>query len=318
MQLRFNIFYKADALFALHGITRAASSGNTKTTSIDRLDMIASALTQHLVDMAGGGELVFDEWDGLVQLILLYGPQKTAPGALDCPYQQSLKSLRALSDQFDYFSQPGQGSVIYAGLYLERPAHTHLVYGAVCTPIPGETVCGDAWAIKQNRVLVCDGLGHGIAAAEASEKAVQTFLSQDPAMHLKEVVQHLHLALAGTRGCALAVAEIDPDIRKVRFCGVGNIAGTLISEKTQGLVSKNGTAGYMMGKVQTFEYNWSADALLVMASDGINTRVDLSRYPAVLSRHPAVVASLIHRDFRRENDDATVLVIKPSAICPLG
>jgi hypothetical protein len=50
-----------------------------------------------------------------------------------------------------------------------------------------------------------------------------------------------------------------------------------------------------------------------MHSDGVQSRWDLSKYPGLLSRQAAVIAGVLLRDFRRERDDASVLVVKPAA-----
>ena len=46
-------------------------------------------------------------------------------------------------------------------------------------PYPGERVCGDGWAAHQTpertMVLIVDGLGHGVGAAEAAQEALATF-----------------------------------------------------------------------------------------------------------------------------------------------
>jgi len=34
----------------------------------------------------------------------------------------------------------------------------------------------------------------------------------------------------------------------------------------------------------------------------------LEQYPGLASRHPALMAAVLYRDFHRQNDDATVLV----------
>jgi hypothetical protein len=47
-----------------------------------------------------------------------------------------------------------------------------------------------------------------------------------------------------------------------------------------------------------------------MHSDGLNTRWDLALYPGIWSKHPALIAGLLYRDFSRERDDVTVLVAK--------
>jgi hypothetical protein len=47
-----------------------------------------------------------------------------------------------------------------------------------------------------------------------------------------------------------------------------------------------------------------------MHSDGLGTRWDLRTYPALMQRHPALVAGVLFRDFWRGRDDVTVLAAR--------
>jgi hypothetical protein len=47
-----------------------------------------------------------------------------------------------------------------------------------------------------------------------------------------------------------------------------------------------------------------------MHSDGVQTRWDLTAYAGLGARHPAVIGGALLRDFRRQRDDAGVIVIK--------
>ena len=46
-----------------------------------------------------------------------------------------------------------------------------------------------------------------------------------------------------------------------------------------------------------------------MHSDGISARWRLDSYPGLMDAHPAIMAGIIFRDFARERDDATVIVL---------
>jgi hypothetical protein len=46
-----------------------------------------------------------------------------------------------------------------------------------------------------------------------------------------------------------------------------------------------------------------------MHSDGLQSRWRMADYPGLLHRHPAVIAAVLHRDFNRNRDDATVMVV---------
>lgn len=317
-QLSFAIREAVHIDAARRAIVREVRLANQNETFLGRLTVVIQELARNLINHAGEGELLFSQSEQAVELLAVdNGPgMANVAQCLTDHYSTAgtlgagLGAIRRMSDHFDLFSQPGQGTVAFASLNLGLPIPAAYSVGAVCTPYPGEDVCGDGWATSGNRVLVCDGLGHGHAASQASQKARELFLSHNPTLPLNELMEQLHRALASTRGGATAIAEIQPEVGQVQFCGVGNIAGVLLAGKSRSMVSGNGTVGYKVGRIQTFSYPWDDQTLLVMASDGINTRLDLSRYPGLQSRHPAVVAGLIHRDFKRLNDDATVVVVK--------
>jgi hypothetical protein len=228
--------------------------------------------------------------------------------------------VRRLSSQFDIDSRKPGGTVILSRLGLNsggadagsRPAFQ---WGGVLVPAPGESVCGDAWSIAVDgdsaTVLVADGLGHGPAAAEASAAACRAFAANRAAAP-KLLIEAAHRALSGTRGAAVATAKLDLSARVLRFAGVGNISGTLLCPAfgTRGLFSHNGIVGGPVRKVQEFDYPWPDGGLLVMHSDGVQTRWSLDKYPGLTARHPAVIAAVLYRDFKRGRDDATVVVLR--------
>jgi hypothetical protein len=76
------------------------------------------------------------------------------------------------------------------------------------------------------------------------------------------------------------------------------------------MASHNGTVGHQLHRVQEFTFPWNAESLLVMHSDGLKSSWDLKPYPGIWSRHPALIAGMLYRDFSRERDDVTVLVAK--------
>jgi hypothetical protein len=50
-----------------------------------------------------------------------------------------------------------------------------------------------------------------------------------------------------------------------------------------------------------------------MHSDGLLTNWSLDAYPGLLTRHPALIAGVMYRDFRRGRDDVTVLAVRRAA-----
>ncbi len=109
----------------------------------------------------------------------------------------------------------------------------------------------------------------------------------------------------------MAVVEMRTDLCEVRFAGVGNVAGSIVTQSgAKSMASHNGTVGHSMYKVQEFTYPCPSDALVLLHSDGLMTRWRLDAYPGLVMRHPSLVAAVLYRDFLRGRDDATVLATR--------
>ncbi len=300
-------------------------------TERGNLAIVVTELARNLVIHATAGELVVrplrdGDATGVEVLALDRGPG--IANVADClkdGYSTAgtsgtgLGAVRRLSALFDIHSIPGVGTAMLARLWSGRPARrpgaqSRPDIGGICLPMPGEDVPGDGWAVDHNgtrsRIFVTDGLGHGPFAGAAAQEGIAAFRRNADASP-GETLEAIHAALRGTRGAAAAVAEIDSSQRLVRFAGVGNIAGAILSAGGgRHLVSHNGIVGHQVRKIQEFTYGWPQDALLVMHSDGIETRWSLDRYPGVATRPPSLVAGLLYRDFARGRDDVTVVVVR--------
>lgn len=236
-----------------------------------------------------------------------------------------LGAIQRLSTRFDLYSLPQVGTALIARLNSKRDPPTVKAFdiGAVNLPKHEGNPSGDAWSVNQQRdrclILVVDGLGSGTLAAEASQAAIRVF-QMNAELSPQQILERIHPALRSTRGAVAAIAEILPNEHQVRYAGIGNIAATILTGNTsQNLISHNGTLGLTVRKVAEFSYSWSNDSILVMHSDGLGTHWTLDRYPGLLNRHPALIAAILYRDFRRPTsrnnvglpDDVTILVAKP-------
>jgi hypothetical protein len=184
----------------------------------------------------------------------------------------------------------------------------------MAVPYPGERVTGDGWFCCQDQdrtvALLVDGLGHGWGAAEAAQEAVQVF-RKNIRLGPGDLLGTIHDALRKTRGAVAGIAEIRPGTGKVTFSGIGNISALLIAPgSSKNMVSHNGTLGATVSRIQEFNFDWTPGAMLVLHSDGVQTRWDLGSYAGLTAKHPAVICGALLRDFRRQRDDASVIVIK--------
>jgi len=287
----------------------------------EEVAIVATEASRNMVRHGGGGELVVTPAGGGVSLDIL--ALDRGPGIPDLARAmrdgystrgtagQGLGAISRAASVLDVYTLRGKGTAVLAR--LGNGPGGGLEVGAVCVPVASETECGDSWAIEtwagRSVILVADGIGHGHHAAEAARTAVISF-RRHAALPAGRAVEHLHAALRATRGAAVGIAElIDHDA--VRYCGIGNVSGVLLGRgKMKKMVSLAGTAGHEVRSIRTFEYEWPDEGLLIMHSDGVATHWDLAEYPGLSSRHPALIAGVLYRDFARARDDATVVVVR--------
>lgn len=273
---------------------------------------------------AGEIEMIcIDEGPGISDIALAMRDghsSSTTPGT-------GLGAVRRLASDFDIHSSVPHGTVSVArvrpaaGPSAAHAARTEaapaLQIGAIRLPAPHESVCGDAWAAAthgpegtQTTFLVADGLGHGPEAAKASQAAIDAFATA-PDADLRETVQRVHRELQTTRGAAMCALRIDTASATVTYTGAGNIMGRVVSGVfDKSVVTQHGTAGLQIRKPEVTSLELPAHALVVLHSDGIESRWSLERIRPLLQRDPALVAAVLLRDHTRHRDDATIVVIR--------
>ena len=224
-----------------------------------------------------------------------------------------LGAMRRIATTLDVFTGK-TGTVLLLELGESTHAADNLRIAGMAVPHPGERFCGDAWAFHHTPermvVLLTDGLGHGIDAAEAANEAIATFRKRQN-LAPGEILGYIHDALKKTRGAVAAVAEIRPREGLLIYAGIGNISAVVLGgSASRSLVSHNGTLGMVTSRIQEFQVPWTPDAVLVLHSDGLQSRWDLAAYPGLIARNPALIGGVLLRDFRRQRDDASVVVVK--------
>jgi len=305
-----------EARRAAHALADAGLKGGLA----DKVAIAATELANNLLLHARGGELLIQTLGSDASTVVELLALDRGPGMGDVSRCMSdvfstagtpgtgLGAIRRLAREFDIYSAPGEGTIVMARF----GAASELRHGAISVAMPGEIECGDAWHVVSDAngtaVMVVDGLGHGAFAAEAARACVAVFQSS-PGDAPRDILQRANRAMSKTRGGAAAVARFSNG--SLSYGGVGNITGHLVSaEKSQGLVSHNGTLGLHQRPAQQLEYSVEPGALLIMHSDGVSARWDLKQRPELLRAHPAIIAAALYRDHGRGGrDDATVVVI---------
>ncbi|MEC3956069.1 SpoIIE family protein phosphatase [Nocardia sp. CDC153] len=183
--------------------------------------------------------------------------------------------------------------------------------------LPGQRVSGDRSVVLDaggGSVLfaVLDGLGHGAAAADASDRAAQV-LSENRAEPLDVLMLLCHRAMADTRGAAVSLALFDSGDR-VHWLGVGNVESRIVAAAPgkpairATVLLTGGIVGYLLPpNLQPQTVPVRPGDLLLMSTDGITSSfadsIDMSKPTAeitaeVLARHA------------KDTDDALVLAAR--------
>ncbi|WP_439862907.1 ATP-binding protein [Pseudomonas antarctica] len=294
-------------------------------TDAGRVALVATELASNVLKHADHGELHlratgnggvemiavdrgqgFDISSGLVDGFSTGGTQGIGLGAIS-----------RVAQVFDAYTD-SRGTAILARLTPRSGAVKDIRYGVSQHSLHNDPHCGDAWhlAIEPGRfsVMMADGLGHGEYAERAARAGEEVF-AKEAFLDAQVLMNDMHINMTGTRGAAMAIVQYDAGADRLRFTGVGNIGGSLISPgKSRGLASHPGIVGVQFRKAQPFDYDEVADQLLILYSDGLQSRWNLSDYPGLIYRHPALIAAILHRDFCRGRDDVTVFVIALEAI----
>ena len=296
-------------------------------TRSGELALLATEVSRNILVHGGGGEAIImgtKNDHGPVAGILALD---SGPGIRDVARAMSdgfstagtmgggLGAMKRIASTLEIFTA-NNGTIVFLQVGESGPTRALQIAG-IAIPYKGEKACGDAWACDTSNdrtlIILVDGLGHGWEAAEAAAEATRTFRKHS-AKSPGEILSNMHDALRKTRGAAAAICEIRPADRTLTYAGVGNTVGVVLSHKvSRNLVSHNGTLGMTVPRIQEFKVDWPADGILVMHSDGLKSRWDLSSYSGLLTRHSAIIGGALIRDFRRERDDASVVVVKAVA-----
>jgi anti-sigma regulatory factor (Ser/Thr protein kinase) len=294
-----------------------------------QIGIVVTELVTNLVKFGTSGELLLGAFEdstgtGVEAIAVDRGPGlDNVERALRDGYStsgtsgQGLGAVRRLCSAFDVTSWPDVGTGVLARVHLRAGGTVAVATipqsGHVVVPVAGEIVSGDAICIRVHNdgwtVFVADGLGHGPLAAQAASEAVRIFRSVEHAA-LTDILTAVHEGIRHTRGAAIAVCRYIPEAQLVRYAGVGNIEGRIVTgTETKRMVSHAGTAGLALRRTQEFEYAFEDNSVLVMHSDGLTTSWSASAMPGLYAAHPTLVAAMLYRQFSRGRDDAAVIVV---------
>ena len=184
--------------------------------------------------------------------------------------------------------------------------------GTAIRALPTERVCGDAIAIHDEGgvllAVLIDGLGHGPGAARAS-KAACDYINAHRDLPLKRLFEGCDKALRPTRGVVMTAVRIERSTGVMQHAAVGNVEMKYSGRGDITLLTSPGVVGTRLRKVVVRRSELAPGDLLVMFTDGISSRFDLSKIKAAV-QGPQELADYLLSNHAKEHDDAGCVVIR--------
>lgn len=335
MVSRTHIAFKAEdrSYFAIlkkeiHALAVEAGFSEKK---LGEIDIIVAEVVSNLVKHAGGGQVLVKlieekEFQGIELISLDNGPGMTdvtrmvADGvSTKNTLGQGLGAIKRLSDVFQVYSLKDWGTVMLIRIFESefrvsgRPQKWE--FSSVILPKPGETECGDGMFVTVTKdhlkLFLGDGLGHGKEAAKAVIQAGEAF-SEYEEVEPGQIIRHMNKAVKKTRGLVGTVAVFDLKEKIWRICGVGNISTRINSHTSaKNYMSYNGIIGMNVpNTLNAQEIPYEPGQHLIMCSDGLKSRWDAVKYPAIMRYDLSIVSASILKEFARHTDDMAVVTCK--------
>jgi serine/threonine protein phosphatase PrpC len=104
--------------------------------------------------------------------------------------------------------------------------------------------------------------------------------------------------------------------KTLSYCGVGNISGRVLlgNEPGKSIISYNGILGHNIpNTLHSHELPWNNNNILVLHSDGIKSKWDLTKYKDLLRHSASLVAAVLYKIYARGTDDTLVLICRTRA-----
>jgi anti-sigma regulatory factor (Ser/Thr protein kinase) len=307
-----------------------------EATACEEITLVTSELAGNLVKHAQGGQLILTPVNEGGRAGIQIKSCDRGPGIADV--EEAIKdgfstahslgyglgTVNRLMDQFDIISHRGDsaGTTIVCTRWLRLAesslSRCPLEFGAATRAYPTLTVNGDAFVITRwgssALVSVIDGLGHGQyahRAAQAAKHYVETHVDQP----LEAIFRGVGRTCRATRGVVMALVRFDFPGGEIRFshASIGNIETRVFGGSTRPqFIVPRGIIGGNAPQPRVTDSGWSPGTVLVLHSDGVICHWGVADFPDLLREPAATMAPRLLRTLAKDNDDATVVVVRDS------
>jgi anti-sigma regulatory factor (Ser/Thr protein kinase) len=322
------IYDEASVSSARQRVREAGSPLNLSKELVESVALIASELTHNQLSYSKQGYFAVKAVDragvkGLEVVAADLGPGVDQPifsGTREVRSKSGLgaglKSVFNLADEVEIDNRMAEGLCVVARKF-ESPAAPQCEVAIIGKPYPGEGISGDDAVFFQSEseflAAVSDGLGHGPEAREASAHSIAA-ITQNRHLELGEILGAVHAEMSRTRGCAMSIVRYVANSRILECVSAGDIRVHLYNLRDTHFFS---STPFVMGdknsskrKLRVEKVAVEPGAVIVIFTDGLESRTTLKEQLAVLRQPAAAIAEYLISSHSRPNDDALVLVAR--------
>jgi anti-sigma regulatory factor (Ser/Thr protein kinase) len=307
-----------------------AESIGFDATACEEIALTMTELATNLLKHAQGGKLTLTPLATGGRIGLEIESRDSGPGIADVEQALAdrfstagtrgtgLGAVNRLMDELDITSEHGRGTRIACRKWVRQHRSSirpcPLAFGVATRPRHTGEDNGDAFVIKHwaesALVGVIDGLGHGQFAHHASQAARQ-YVESHFDLPLDQIFLGVGRVCRATRGVVMALARFDWGRGRLAFASVSNIAVRIFPHSRPfPFTIRRGVIGLNAPDAVVTEHPWPLDHILVLHSDGVATHWGWEDFPGWVDRPAAAMAQELLRAKAKDEDDATVIVVR--------
>ncbi|HLH31071.1 MAG TPA: SpoIIE family protein phosphatase [Terriglobia bacterium] len=323
------IYDEASVSSARQRVREAGQRAGVSNQIIETVALIASELTHNHLAHAKQGYFSVAPVDrngikGLQVVAADLGPGIDKPGTVirdrpataDGSLGAGLAGVCRLADEVEFDNRLSEGVFIVARKF-ENAADAICEVAIMSKPYPGEPMSGDDAAVIRTEdgflAAVADGLGHGLEAREASNRAME-ITSRIMQTGLDQIAINLNTELSGTRGCAMSLMRFNRKDATLEYVSAGDVHAHVYHLRDAYFFTPTplvlGTGPIRPQRIRVERTSVKPNSVLVIFTDGLKSKTTLKGELDMLRQPTIAIAEHLLESHSRPDDDALVCVIR--------
>lgn len=307
-----------------------ASSLGFDDKAAEMIAIVCSELGTNLVKHAGKGTLRIEPIKEGGRVGILIESKDKGPGIRDAEgaiadgfstagsLGYGLGTVNRIMDELEIASSEASGTIVTGKMFI-RDDELHslkspLDIGVASRQCPHMHVNGDAFIVKHweghTLVAVIDGVGHGQYAHRAAQSA-KRYVEDHVRQSIEGIFSGTSRACRGTRGVVMSIVRFNWDAGTYAYGSIGNIEIKVFdTPETVNFLVRRGIIGSKHPSPNVIEHKWHKGSSMVLFSDGIISQWKWEDFLRYKRQKSTLIAQRMLKVLGRDNDDATIVVIK--------